>query len=397
MTGPTGHATSLRSFVVATVRDADRMDFGICVASRPSDIAYVAEAESLGFTDAWLADSQMIWSDVYAMLALAAVRTTTMRVGTGVAVAGTRPAPVTAAALATINELAPGRTFCGIGTGNTAMRIMGQPPMRIAEFDRYLADLRPLLRGEEIDYEWNGRRAPIRHLMPDLDAPTDAPSDVAGEIGAGGFVRFDPPVPIHVSAFGPRSLDLAAKHGDGLITSAPPDPQAIRGLRTAVTERLAAHGRSTERADFPMSTLTTVCVLEPGEATDSPRVRAEVGAFAVAGLHYAYEQFTQLGREPARHLHDVWDDYVATLERVPRERRHLRTHLGHNCWVIPEEERFVTAALIERSCLVGEAGALRERVAELDDAGLDQIVVLPPLDVKEKVIRDVARELIDAA
>ena len=93
------------------------MDFGICVASRPADIQYVADAERLGFTYAWMADSQMIWSDVYAMLALAAERTSTINIGTGVAVAGTRIAPVTAAAIATINQLAPGRTFCGIGTG----------------------------------------------------------------------------------------------------------------------------------------------------------------------------------------------------------------------------------------------------------------------------------------
>jgi 5,10-methylenetetrahydromethanopterin reductase len=73
------------------------MDFGICIASRPSDIDDVVAAERLGFTHAWLADSQMIWSDVYALLALAADRTSTINIGTGVAVAGTRIAPVTAA------------------------------------------------------------------------------------------------------------------------------------------------------------------------------------------------------------------------------------------------------------------------------------------------------------
>ena len=78
----------------------------------------------------------------------------------------------------------------------------------------------------------------------------------------------------------------------------------------------------------------------------------------------------------------------------PLRTRHLRTHLGHNCWVIPEEERFVTKELIERSCLVGTPDQLRDRVAELDDAGLDQIVLLPPLDAKGAVIADVARELI---
>ncbi len=353
------------------------MEFGICVASRPADLAYVAEAEQLAFSHAWMADSQMIWSDVYAMLALAADRTSTINLGTGVAVAGTRLAPVTAAAMATINQLAPGRTFCGIGTGNTAMRIMGQPPIRMTEFDRYLADLKPLLRGEEIEYEWRGRRAPVRHQMPD-----------------DGFVNVADPIPLYVSAFGPKALALAARHGDGLITSVPPEPAAVRGLRSTIEAHRAELGLPAGRADFPISTLTTVCVLEPGEATDSPRVKEEVGAFAIAALHYTYEQYAQFGRPPGRHLHDIWDDYVAAIEAVSPERRHLRTHLGHNCWVIPDEERFVTRELIERSCLVAEPDQLRDRVTELGEAGLDQIVLLPPLAAKERVVRDVAREVI---
>lgn len=353
------------------------MDFGICVASRPADVQYVADAERLGFTHAWMADSQMIWSDVYAMLALVAERTSTINIGTGVAVAGTRIAPVTAAAIATINELAPGRTFCGIGTGNTAMRIMGHPPLRIAEFDEYLSALAPLLRGEETDFEWRGRTAPLVHLMPD-----------------DGFVRFDPPPPLHVSAFGPRSLALAAQHGDGLITSVPPVPGFVQRLRRQLAELGRAHGRPHDRASFPIATLTTIAVLEPGEAVDSPRVREQVGAFAVASLHYSYEQYRQFGRPPGAHLDEIWPDYLAAVEAVPATRRHLRTHLGHNCWVIPEEERFVTKALIETSCLVGTPDELRARIADLDDAGLDQIVILPPLAAKETVLADVARELI---
>ena len=63
--------------------------------------------KQLGYSLAWFADSQMIWSDVYACLALAATRTRTIELGTGVSVVGTRIAPVTAASIATINRLAP--------------------------------------------------------------------------------------------------------------------------------------------------------------------------------------------------------------------------------------------------------------------------------------------------
>jgi 5,10-methylenetetrahydromethanopterin reductase len=118
---------------------------GVCVASHIGDVDYVVRAEALGYSHAWLADSQMIWSGCYATLALAADRTSRIQIGTGVAVSGTRPAPVTAASIATINAIAPGRTFLGVGAGNTARRIMGKKPHRIAEFDRYLAGLDQLM------------------------------------------------------------------------------------------------------------------------------------------------------------------------------------------------------------------------------------------------------------
>ena len=228
-----------------------------------------------------------------------------------------------------------------------------------------------------MDLAFRGRVAPARHVMPDH-----------------GFVRFDPPIPIHVSAFGPRAMALAARHGDGLITSAPPRPDAIAQVRTALEVAAGEAGRTLEQASFPVSTLTTICILRPGETLDSERVKRQTGAFAIAGLHYLYEQVTQLGRRVPAHVANIWDDYVARVEETPVERRHLRTHLGHNCWVIPEEERFVTPALIDASCIVGTPDEVRDRVAALDEAGLDQLVLLPPLDEKEAVVADVARHLL---
>ena len=147
----------------------------------------------------------MLWSDVYATMALAAVRTERIQIGTGVAVAGTRTSAVTAAAHATINRLAPGRVFCAVGTGNTANRVMGAKPMPIAEFERYLVELRGLLDGDETEVAFRGASRPVRHLMPDT-----------------GFVGFQPRIPLYVSGFGPRAMALAVGHGDGLVMSIPP-------------------------------------------------------------------------------------------------------------------------------------------------------------------------------
>lgn len=352
------------------------LQLGVCVASKIDDVEYAVLAEELGYTDIWAADSQMLWSDCYATMALMAARTSRIRIGTGVAVAGVRPAAVTAASHATINRIAPGRVFCGIGTGNTAMRVMGHRPLRIAEFDDHLATLRLLLDGAEADITFRGHTTPIKHLMQDA-----------------GFVAFSPRIPMYVSAFGPRAMALAAKHGDGLVTSVGPSAEAVERMWTRLRAGAADAGRTISPADYLTATLTTMCVLEPGEATDSPRVKAEVGAMAIASLHYQYEQWKEAGRPDRPGRFAFWDDYVAMLEKVDPVRLHQRIHLGHNCWVIPEEEQFITKELIEASCMVGTAEHLASRLREMHSAGLTQVMLLPPLDVKEKVLRDVAERV----
>lgn len=353
------------------------MEIGVCVASKIDDIEYIMRAEQLGFSHAWLADSQMIWSDVYATLALAATQTNRIRLGTGVAVAATRPAPVTAAAIATINRLAPGRTFCGIGTGNTAMRIMGHKPMRIAEFDSYLQTLQPLLRGDEAEFIWRGQGSTVKHLMADH-----------------GFVDVQHRIPMYVSGFGPRSLGLASRFGDGAVLSIPPIPERMERVWQALVKGADDAGRTITSDSFYTTTLTTIVVLEPGEAVDSPRAKRLCDAFAIASLHYAYEQWQQFGREPTGHIAEMWPEYTALLEQVAPDRRHLRVHEGHNCWVVPEEEQFITKELIESTCLVGTKDQLLTRLRDLKLAGLDQVMILPPLDPRYEVLEAVGRDLI---
>jgi len=353
------------------------MELGLCVASHVGDIDYIVRAEQLGYSHAWLADSQMIWSDCYATLALAADRTSRIRIGTGVAITGTRPAPVTAASIATINAIAPGRTFLGVGAGNTAMRIMGHPPHRIAELDRYLENLRPLLRGEEALMGGPEGNLPIRHIMPDK-----------------GFVNFEDPIPLYVSGFGPRSLGLAGRHGDGAVLAMPPHPAVMEHFWKMIEAGAAAASRPLDRSSYYTTALTTMVVLDPGEASDSARAKAECGAFAMATLHYAYDQWRQLGQAPPPFVADIWDDYCAMLADIPPERLHQRIHAGHNCWVLPEEQRFITRELIEVSCLVGTRDQLIERLQALDQAGLQQVMLLPNFDPRFEVIERVAREVL---
>ena len=114
----------------------------------------------------------------------------------------------------------------------------------------------------------------------------------------------------------------------------------------------------------------------------------------MATLHYAYDQWRQLGQEPHPILADVWDDYCALLAKVPDDRLHQRIHAGHNCWVTPEEEQFVTKELMQATCLIGTADDLAERLLALEAAGLDQVMILPSFAPRYEVLQRVARDVL---
>src|SRR5262250_3253051 len=119
------------------------MDFGICVMPKPDTCAREAQlAEALGFSHIWVADTQLMAGDVFVCLALIAAATRRATLGTGVAIAGTRIAPVTACALGSLNQVAPGRVVCGIGTGNSARRAMGLPTYTLRELHEHINVLR---------------------------------------------------------------------------------------------------------------------------------------------------------------------------------------------------------------------------------------------------------------
>jgi len=351
------------------------MDFGVCVATKIDEVGTVAHAENLGFSHAWIPDSQMIWSDCYAFLALAAQQTRSIKLGTGVAVIGTRIAPVTAHSIATINRLAPGRTFLGIGTGNTAQRLMGQRPIRFAEFEEYTRVVRALLRGEEVEYRYRDEAYPVRFLMPDL-----------------GFMDLEHPVPLYVSGFYPRTHRLAGRYGDGLVCSVPPErdfvARAIANARRGADE----DGRVLSE-DFYISSLSAVALLEPGETLESRRIVESVGPFVMSSVHYIYDKIKENGGEPPPHMRPFWKDYCQMVERVPPAQRHQRVHEGHCTYIVAEEMRFCTPELIRTTCLAGTPGEIVEQVRGLAEAGLDQIILLQSLASQYRDLEDFSRKV----
>jgi 5,10-methylenetetrahydromethanopterin reductase len=352
------------------------VQFGVCVHSKIDDIDLVVRAEDLGYDAVWFADSQMLWGDAYACMALAATRTSRIRLGTGVSVVDTRIAPVTAHSIATVNVLAPGRTFLGVGNGFTAWRLMGRKPARLSEFEAFLDTTRRLLRGDEAAFTYRGETTDVAFQMADL-----------------GFVNVTDPVPIHVSAFGPKGQRLAGAYGDGLVVSVPPLRSAVERCLANVAAGAADAGRTFDRSSFQLTTLTAVAVLEPGEGLDSDRVIEQCGPMAVMALHYAYERQRQFGVEPPPHLRAMWDRYVALVEQTPVAQRHYRIHAGHGTYLHPDERQFATPELIAMTCLVGTPAELADKIGMLEAAGLDHVMVLPSFASRHRAMEELATKV----
>ncbi len=350
------------------------MQFGFCVMANIDEIGFFSHVEALGYDSAWVTDSQVLFADCYAVLALAARETKRLRIGPGTAICGTRIPPVQVAAMATLNRLAPGRVFLGIGTGNTAMRSMGQRPMRIAAFAEYLRVLAALLRGETVDYTFNGATRPLRMLLHEP-----------------GHGALEPKIPLYVSGFGPRAMALAGAHGDGLVFAIPPRGVAVTDALGHVRQGAAQAGRDLH--GYHTCALTNLALLQSGEAVDSDRIKAAIGPNVMASVYYFYDEVHERGIDPPLFLSRIWKRYCALVEQVPPAHRHFRTHECHYTGLHPGEAELIDAQLIRDTCLVGTAGELVERIRALEHDGLRELIFATGTAAKWRVAEDFARQV----
>ncbi len=358
------------------------MQFGIMFDTHIDKWELIRYAEELGYDSAWVPDSQMIWSDCYATMALAAVNTSRIRIGTGVAITGTRIAPVTAHSIGSINQLAPGRIFLGIGTGHTAMRVMGQDPMGVRDFREYLRVTRALLEGREVDYTYAGQKRAIQFMHRDRH-----------------FINLDQPIPIYVAANGPLVLKAAGAYGDGWMTVSA-DPAGIRAAQAQIRKGAEDIGRTLPK-HFHNACVTSACVLRPGDKLTDDRVIDETGSMVTCVLHFAWEIWKQHGEKDELippFFADQWEQYCRRVENysLPAEARFRQIHDGHCTFLQPEERRFVTPEAIKASCIVGTPEEIVARIQELEAAGINEIAFLPPADFQRKVYRDLAEMVLPA-
>jgi 5,10-methylenetetrahydromethanopterin reductase len=335
------------------------MRFAIAIPTDSDSWRVVRRAEELGFHRAWFYDTQMLSADPFVAMAAAAMKTTRIRLATGVLIPSNRIAAVAANAFASLNKLAPGRIDFGVGTGFTGRRAMGLGAVKLADMAEYIRVVQALLAGETFEAEIEGKKRLIRLLNPEL-----------------GLINTRDPIPLYIAATGPKARGLIARLGAGWINTAGDVAGAAAGMREmAGLWRDAGHPRD----ELDSVVLTGGAVIEPGEALDSDRVVAQAGPRAAMLLHRAADQ--ALGGFPAMAamppaLADTLAAYVETARQFrPQGAHYLENHRGHLMFVKPEERPFVTADLIRATTITGSEAEIKAAIAGFAEAGYSEVAI----------------------
>jgi 5,10-methylenetetrahydromethanopterin reductase len=351
------------------------MKFGLNCPARIDSWKDMAVAEDLGFASAWFYDSQMLYSDVYATMTLVAEHTKRIKIGTGIVVPSNRIAPVTAHSIATINEMAPGRTMLGIGTGFTGRFMMGLPPVRLGDLREHVRICRALLSGEEVLYREGKRERWIRFMHPDRS-----------------YINIKESIPIVIAAQGPKALEVAGEIGDGWMAPA----SRVEAFKQNLATVKSAAQRAGRPQNFTATLFAAACVLKPGESLTSTRVLSQMGPMAAVALHALWESSAVAAQLPSslQSLYEKYrDEYVGKLD-VPADRRYLKVHEGHTIYVKPGEERFLTPEVISAFSMTAPREHLIERIREFEAAGLDEISFCLPNDDARRRIEELGREIV---
>jgi 5,10-methylenetetrahydromethanopterin reductase len=320
-----------------------KFDIGI-LASQPLPVIVeqVRLAESLGFDTAWIADTHLVCRELWVILTACAAATSRIRLGPGITVPHTRHISVTASAIATLHELAPGRLVLGIGTGGSAAETMGLSvarTARIATLESMARSLKALLGGGSIRLD-SGADARLAWLP--------------------GPVR----VPLYLAGSGPRMLDTAGRLGDGAIMYSGVAPWLLEAALACVAAGARAAGRSADDLDVAIWAPTSI---------DRDRVlaRDHVRGRVASALRHAFPvTWSAEDQAVIDRVRAAYDSY-----------QHASAGSQHRLLV---NDRFV-----DLMALAGRPDEVREQVrGVMGVPGIGRIILLPQVPGVEFVQRE---------
>ncbi|MEE2697051.1 MAG: TIGR03842 family LLM class F420-dependent oxidoreductase [Actinomycetota bacterium] len=330
------------------------MDFGVVLQTDPPArrvVGFARKAEALGFTHAYTFDSHVLWQEPYVIHSAMLAATSTLTVGPMVTNPGTRDWTVTASVFATLNEMYGERTVCGIGRGDSAMRVIGYPSCNLATLEEAMGVIKGLAEGGEVDY--NG----TRQTFPWCD---------------GGSL------PMWMAAYGPKALALCGRKADGFILQLA-DPQIAAWTIGAVRRAAEEAGRDPDSI--------TICVVAPAYVGDD--------------IAHQRDQVRWFGGMVGNHVADLVGRYGTDGTAVPQaltdyiEGRKGYDYSEHGR-AGAEHTEFVPDEIIDRFCILGDEAAHIARLEELRDLGVDQFAIYLMHDQQDETLDAYGRHIMPA-
>jgi 5,10-methylenetetrahydromethanopterin reductase len=306
-------------------------------------------AEELGFEAIFFADSQMNNVDPFQAMALCAVYTKTIRFGTAVTNIVYRDPSIIANSFATLNEVSGGRAIVGMGTGDGPVYSLGRTATRLADFETGLRTIRDLLHDRGIDVPDSHERA-------------------------GGNVKLKAgkrPVPIFISAEGPRTLRVAGRTCDGVILGTGFDLDVLEWAQARIAEGARDAGRNP--SEIKLMPAGMIVVDDDGDLARK-RVRSRMANRAHHNFRFTMETV------PPKEVAGV-EKFMAGFEIAkPIEER-----------VDPD---LVTDYLLERFTIAGTPEQCIAKVKRLEAAGVSRLLLTPPGAIYDQVMEDWGKRVI---
>jgi 5,10-methylenetetrahydromethanopterin reductase len=298
-------------------------------------------AEELGFEAVFFADSQMNNVDPYQAMATCALNTKTIRFGTAVTNMVYRDPTITANSFATLNEISEGRAIVGMGTGDGPVYSLGRGATKLTDFEKGLRLIRDLLHDRGVD------------------VPKSKERD-------GGNVRLKAgkrPVPIYISAEGPKTLRVAGRTCDGVILGTGFDQQVTDWARRQIGEGAKEEGRKLE--DIDVMPAGMIVVDDDGDLARK-RVRSRMANRAHHNFRFTMETVPEGEAAGVKRFMDNFDISKPIEERVDPD--------------------FVTDYLLQRFTIAGTPAECIARVKRLEADGVQRILLTPPNAIYDQVM-----------
>jgi probable F420-dependent oxidoreductase len=327
------------------------MDIGVVLQCDPPAmdvVRWAKKAEELGYSHVWTFDSHVLWQEPFVIYSKILADTERVIVGPMVTNPGTRDWTVIASQFATLNEMYGNRTVCGIGRGDSALRVLGLQPNSLGQLRESIGVIKGLasgstvtLRGQELRFAW----------APDS--------------------RLD----VWVAAYGPKALALTGEVGDGYILQLA-DPDIAAWMIKAVRDAAERAGRDPMAIKF--------CVAAPAYVGDD--------------LAHQRDQTRWFGGMVGNHVADIVARYGAdgTVPQVLTD--YIKGRQGYD---YAEHGRagnshtsFVPDEVVDRFCILGPVEAHLQRLEELRAIGVDQFAVYLQHDDKETTLQAYGEKII---